>query len=65
MAALKPLVGYESWFLQKKVAGNMNMVRTTAIARHFSDDVRDCVRKRQKNENKPIKLLTYSFEPEA
>lgn len=61
LAALKQLVGYESWFLQKKVAGDLNMVRSTAIAKHFSDEVIDYVRKRQEIENKPIKLLEYSY----
>lgn len=61
LAALKQLVGYESWFLQKKVAGDLNMVRSTAIAKHFSDEVIDYVSKRQEIENKPIKLLEYSY----
>lgn len=61
LAALKQLVGYESWFLQKKVAGDLNMVRSSAIAKHFSDEVIDYVRKRQEIENKPIKLLEYSY----
>ena len=61
LTALKQLVGYESWFLQKKVAGDLNMVRSTAIAKHFSDEVIDYVRKRQEIENKPIKLLEYSY----
>ena len=34
--ALSQLISYESWFLQKKVAGDSNMVRTTAIAKSFS-----------------------------
>lgn len=59
--ALKQLISYESWFLQKKVAGDSNMVRTTAIAKSYSKDVVDYVKKRTIIENKPIKLLTYSF----
>lgn len=61
LAALKQLIGYESWFLQKKVAGDLNMVRSTAIAKHFSDDVIDYVKKRRDIEKKPIKLLEYSY----
>ena len=57
---LKQLIGYESWFLQKKVSGDLKMVRTTAIAKSFSDDVMDYVERRRKYEDKPIKLLKYS-----
>lgn len=60
--ALKQLIGYESWFLQKKVSGDLNMIRTTAIAKSFSDVVVDYVKKRTKFENKPIKLFTYNFD---
>lgn len=62
--ALKQLINYESWFLQKKVSGDMKMVRTTAIARSFSQSVIDYVQKRTKIENKPIKLLKYSYTEE-
>lgn len=58
--ALKQLIGYESWFLQKKVSGDLNMVRTTAIAKSFSAEVVDYVKRRCEYENKPIKLLRYS-----
>lgn len=37
--ALIQLINYESWFLQKKVSGDMKMLRTTAIAKRFSEDV--------------------------
>lgn len=60
--ALKQLIGYESWFLQKKVFGDLNMVRTTAIAKSYSGDVIDYVKKRTNLENKPIKLLQYAYE---
>ena len=40
----------------------MNMVRTTAIAKQFTDDVVQYVTKRKCIENKPIKLLQYSFD---
>lgn len=61
-AALKQLISYESWFLQKKVAGDSNMVRTTAIAKSFSDEVIRYVAQRKRIENKPIKLLRYVYE---
>ncbi len=57
--ALSQLIDYESWFLQKKIAGDMKMLRTTAIAKRFSNDVIDYVSKREKYENKPIKLVRY------
>jgi len=59
--ALAQLIGYESWFLQKKVSGDLNMIRTTAIAKSFSNIVVDYVKKREYFENKPIKLLTYNY----
>lgn len=62
--ALAQLIDYESWFLQKKVAGDLKMVRTTAIAKEFSDEVIDYVKKRSSFESKPIKLLTYSYSNE-
>ena len=60
--ALTQLIGYESWFLQKKISGDMNMLRTTAIARSFSDEVLDYVNKRERIENKSIKLLRYLYK---
>ena len=59
--ALKQLIGYESWFLRKKVSGDYKMVRTTAIAKSFSTDVVDYVTKREQIEKKRIKLLRYSY----
>ena len=59
--ALSQLIGYESWFLQKKVSGDSNMVRTTAIAKSFSDRAIQYVSLRKQIENKPIKLLKYEF----
>ncbi len=61
-SALRQLIGYESWFLQKKVSGDSNMVRTTAIAKKYSVDVIQYVKQRQHIENKPIKLLQYDYE---
>lgn len=60
--ALSQLISYESWFLQKKVSGDSNMVRTTAIAKSYADDVRRYVSQRKRIENKPIKLLQYSYD---
>ena len=57
--ALTQLIDYESWFLQKKISGDMKMLRTTAIASSFSADVIDYVKKREEIENKPIKLVQY------
>ena len=59
--ALKQFISYESWLLQKKLYGDMNMLRTTAIARSFSEEVVDYVNKRKDIENKPIKLLQYVY----
>ena len=57
--ALRQVIGYESWFLQKKVSGDLNMVRTTAIAKSFSPEVLDYVSKRTNYEGKHIKLIKY------
>ena len=60
--ALSQLISYESWFLQKKVSGDSNMVRTTAVAKTYSDSVIKYVAQRKCIENKPIKLLQYSYD---
>ena len=60
--ALSQLIDYESWFLHKKVSGDLNMVRTTAIAKSFSDDVLEYVKKREQIEKKPIKLIKYTYD---
>lgn len=60
--ALTQLIDYESWFLQKKVAGDLKMIRVTAIAKTISPDVLNYVNKRQVIENKPIKLLEYTYD---
>lgn len=59
--ALTQLIDYETWFLQKKVSGDMKMLRTTAIAGSFSKEVIDYVKKRTEFEHKPIKLVQYKF----
>ena len=59
--ALAQLISYESWFLQKKVSGDSNMVRATALAKRYSSDVIQYVSQRTKIENKPIKLLQYVY----
>ena len=59
--ALRQLIGYESWFIQKKVQGDQNMVRATAIAARFDEDVIDYVQKREQYEGKIIKLLKYNL----
>lgn len=60
--ALAQLIDYESWFIQKKVSGDLNMVRTTAIARSFAGSVVDYVNKRTRIEKKPVKLLEYGYD---
>ncbi len=63
--ALHQLIGYESWFIQKKVQGDINMVRTTAIANRFDADVIDYVQKREQFEDKEIKLLRYQISSDG
>jgi hypothetical protein len=63
--ALKQLIGYESWFIHKKVQGDINMVRVSAIARNFDPGVIDYVQKRKLYEGKEIKLLRYNLVPDT
>ncbi len=63
--ALAQLISYESWFLQKKVFGDSNMVRTTAIAKSYTADVIQYVAQRKHIENKPIKLLQYTYDNDS
>lgn len=60
--ALTQLIDYESWFLQKKVSGDINMLRTTAVAKSFSSDVINYVRQRKEFENKIVKLVEYCID---
>lgn len=60
--ALAQLIDYESWFIQKKVMGDINMVRVSAIAKSFDADVIDYVEKRSEIEGRKVKLIQYQFE---
>lgn len=62
--ALSQLINYETWFLQNKASGDQKMVRSTAIAHSFSQEVIDYVKMRKRIENKPIKLVKYSLTQE-
>ncbi len=61
--ALRQLIGYESWFIHKKVHGDMNMVRVSAIAKRFDADVVAYIQSRKKYEGKEIKLFQYEVAP--
>lgn len=62
--ALKQLIGYETWFLHKKVMGDSKMLRTTAIAKNYSEEVIQYVNQRSIIESKTIKLLQYDYSIE-
>lgn len=62
--ALSQLINYETWFLQNKASGDQKMIRSTAIARSFSQEVIGYVKMRKRIENKPIKLVEYSLTQE-
>jgi len=62
--ALAQIIGYETWFLQKKAQGDMKMLRTSAIAKSFSKDVVEYVNNRTKLESKRIKLIEYDYSEE-
>ena len=51
-------------FSQNKASGDQKMVRSTAIAHSFSQEVIDYVKMRKRIENKPIKLVKYSLTQE-
>ena len=51
--------------LLPKVFGDQKMVRTTAIARSFSEEVKEYVRARTRIEGKPIRLLRYGLNAEG
>jgi len=57
--SLQQIINYESWFTHKKVHGDINMVRVSAIAKRFDPDVIDYVQKRKVIEGKEIKLFQY------
>lgn len=56
---LEQLLNYESWFINKRVKGDSNMIRSIAIAKSFSKKVTDYLKAREKYENKHVILLTY------
>ncbi len=58
---LSQLLQYEDWFLKKKANGDYSMLRTTAIANSFSDDVKAYLRIRKEIERKEVALLTYQY----
>ncbi len=57
--ACKQLIGYETWFLQKRAHGDQKMVRSVGIAKRFSEEVINYIRMRTVIENKPIQLIEY------
>jgi len=61
---MKQLLQYEDWFFMKKVNGDYNAIRTTAIASGFSDKVKDYLKKRKEYEGKEVLLLNYSVNQE-
>ena len=63
--ALTQLIGYETWFLQKRVHGDQKMVRTTAIARTFSPEVIQYLEMRKEIEKKTVKLLSYKLDQQG
>jgi hypothetical protein len=62
---LSQLLQYEDWFLKKKVKGDYNMIRTTAIAKAFDPAVLDYLKRRKAYENKFLTLLQYKNDKNA
>lgn len=56
---LSQLLQYEDWFLKKRVNGDFNMIRSVAIAKSFSPDVKNYLSLRKKYENKKVSLFKY------
>ena len=59
--ACTQLIGYETWFMQKRAHGDQKMVRSVGLAKRFSDDVIQYVRMRAEIEKKPIQLVEYTM----
>lgn len=60
-SGLKQLLQYEDWFLRKKAHGDSSMLRTTAIAQKFDNEVISYLKKRKEYENKSVSLLKYEY----
>lgn len=56
---LSQLLKYEDWFLKKRVNGDYNMIRTTAIAPSFSKKVKEYISQRREYEGKEVLLLKF------
>ncbi len=56
---LSQLLQYEDWFLKKRGNGDFNMIRSAAIAKTFSPDVKNYLSSRKKYENKEVSLFKY------
>lgn len=64
-AGLEQLLDYESWFIQNRVRGDAQMVRSIAIAQSFHPNVIKYLQMRSKYEKKNISLLNYTGAPDG
>ena len=58
---LMQLLSYESWFINTKVKGDANMIRSIAIAKDYSNNVVKYLKARDIIEKKQVVLLSYSI----
>lgn len=59
--ACAQLIGYETWFMQKRAHGDQKMVRSVGLAKRFSEEVIQYVHMRSEIEKKPIQLIEYDM----
>ena len=56
---LTQVLRYENWLARKLTAGDSDMIQSVLVARRFSDAVVDYVGKRQRIEEKTVRLISY------
>jgi hypothetical protein len=59
-ADLTQVLRYEDWLARRVAAGDNDMVQSILVASRFADGVIDYVRKRQRIEEKTVRLISYS-----
>jgi len=56
------ILSYETWLTSNQAEGNPRSVHMLAIANRFDDVVLEQVRARQNLKQKPVRLISYSFD---
>ena len=56
---LAQILRYEDWLARKLAGGDKDMIQSILVARRYTDGVIDYVSKRQRIEEKTVRLITY------